>query len=137
VGNQPDLVVTSVSGPISVRTGSSFTATVQVCNQGTASTNGYTDVELYLSSNSALEFPYQGGPGGPSESQHPIGIVTVQNLDAGQCITRNTSVFAHTPPESGPTGFFYLGAIADPWMNLMELREDNNILADRLIMVTP
>lgn len=137
VGNRPDLVVTSVSGPTSVRTSSTFTATVRVCNQGTTPTHGSTEVTLYLSSNNTLEFPYQGWPGAPPDSQSQIGVMTVQSLDAGQCVTRNTQVTANTPPDSGPTGFFYLGAIVDPWMNRDELREDNNILADRLIMVTP
>ncbi|MFP2963331.1 CARDB domain-containing protein [Myxococcus sp. 1LA] len=137
VGNQPDLVITSVSAPTSVRTGRSFTATVRVCNQGTTSTGGSTDVELYLSSTPTLEFPPQGGPGTPPENQNMIGVVTVPLLDAGQCVSRNTQVMAHTPPNSDTTGFFYLGAIADPWRNLEELREDNNILADRLLMVTP
>ncbi|WP_191260874.1 CARDB domain-containing protein [Comamonas sp. JC664] len=137
VGNRPDLVVTSLSSPMSVRTGSTFTATVRVCNQGTTSTSGDTNVDLFLSSSSSLEFPYQGGPGGPSEGQVFIGGLTVQHLEPGQCSTRNTSVNAFTPPGSSSIGFFYLGAIVDPWRGLDELREDNNVLADRLIMVMP
>ncbi len=137
VGHLPDLVVTSVSGPTSVSPGSTFTATVRVCNQGTTSTSGATNVELYLSSSDSLEFPYQSGPGSPPEDQMPIGSVTVQHLAPGECITRNTLVSASTPPSAGPIGFFYLGAIADPWKGVEELREDNNVFADRLILVTP
>lgn len=137
VGNRPDLVITSVSGPTSVRTGTTFTATVRVCNQGTTSSSGNMDVELYLSSSDRLELPYQPWPSTPPDGQVMIGAVSVQSLDAGQCVTRNTQVTAYTPPGSGPTGFFYLGAFVDPWQSSEELREDNNILADRLIMVTP
>ncbi len=136
VGDRPDLVITSLSGPTSVRTGSAFTATVRVCNQGTTTASN-TAVDLYLSSSDTLELPPQGGPGAPPESQTLIGAVQVNTLDAGQCVTRNASVTAYTPPDSGPTGFFYLGGIADPWNHQEELREDNNVRADRLIIVAP
>ncbi|WP_193364467.1 CARDB domain-containing protein [Corallococcus macrosporus] len=136
VGSDPDLVVTSISGPSSVRTGSAFTATVRVCNQGTTSSGG-VDVELFMSSDSTLDAPGAYGPGPVAEEQVSIGGVQLSGLAAGQCATRNVSVAAYTPPGSAPTGFFYLGAIVDVWNGTPELREDNNALANRLIMVTP
>ncbi|WP_426754536.1 CARDB domain-containing protein [Myxococcus sp. Y35] len=136
VGSRPDVVVTSISSPSSARTGSAFTATVMACNHGTTSSGSF-DVALYLSSNDEHDFPHQYGPESPSESQVLIGTVPFYSLAAGQCLTRSGSVSATTPPDSGPTGFFYLGAIADPGEAMEELREDNNVLADRLIMVTP
>ncbi|AKQ63911.1 Fibronectin type III domain protein [Myxococcus hansupus] len=135
VGNAPDLVVTSVSGPASVQSGAPFMATLRVCNQGTTAASN-ASVELYLANSSTLKPPYLT-PWSLPEGQQSIGRVTFMNLEPGQCSTRNVSVTANTPPSSSSTGSFYLGAIADPDWYLEELRKDNNTLADRLILVMP
>ncbi len=134
VGALPDLIVTSVSSPAALRTNEPFSATVRVCNQGTTSTNGPVDVELYLSSHDTLAFPSLEGP---THGQQAIGQISLQNLEPGQCVSRTTQVIASLPPGAGDIGLFYLGAIVDPWKSRPELREDNNTLADRLVLVMP
>ncbi|NMO15136.1 hypothetical protein HPC49_04345 [Pyxidicoccus fallax] len=133
VGNAADLVVTKVNGPASVRPGDAFTASVTVCNQGTAPTTSASSVELYLSMDTSLTL---SGPGVPSSSdQQPIGMVGLPPLSAGQCVTQSANVAAYPPPESQGNGAFYLGAIVDPSQSEPELREDNNATAGSLVGV--
>ena len=56
VGNAPDFVVKSVTGPASAQPWQSVTAQVEVCNEGTA--DGSTDVEVYLSTDDVITPPY-------------------------------------------------------------------------------
>ncbi|RKG68857.1 hypothetical protein D7W79_33695, partial [Corallococcus exercitus] len=56
VGNAPDLTVRSVTGPTSLRQGEPFTASVTICNTGTASANP-ADVNVVLSSVPSLAAP--------------------------------------------------------------------------------
>ncbi|HEX8826061.1 MAG TPA: CARDB domain-containing protein, partial [Archangium sp.] len=60
IGNNPDFVVTSVTGPASVRHNDPFTATVTVCNQGTVGDS--TEVELYLSKDDIITPTYMPDP---------------------------------------------------------------------------
>ncbi|WP_146209838.1 CARDB domain-containing protein [Vitiosangium sp. GDMCC 1.1324] len=114
VGDQPDFVVTSVTGPTSMRPGDVSTASVEVCNQGTQW--GSADVELYLSADEIIT---------PSVPPSPASDVVVVNmyigyLNPGQCRTVRTSFRANTQ------GTFYLGAVVDPSNGIPELIDDNN-----------
>src|SRR4029079_13611461 len=83
IGNGPDLVVTAVTGPAS-STGS-FTATVTVCNQGTASSPS-TGVELHPSTDTTITTADPFG-----------GSASVPALAAGACTTVSFPAFA--PPQ--------------------------------------
>jgi subtilase family serine protease len=115
VGYKPDFVVTSVTGPASVKPGQPFTATVTVCNQGMESDS--TDVELYLSSDAIIT----------SGQELPLGMVPTPYLHPGQCQTLSRVVT--TSPYLPYEGAWYLGAAADPSNYRPELFEDNNTLA--------
>jgi subtilase family serine protease len=134
VGNRPDLVVTAVKGPASVRMGDPLTAAVTVCNQGTEPTNGYysqAQVELYLSMDTTLTFPSSSGPGAPQATdQRMLASFNVPSLSAGQCVTRTMNAAASLPPDAqGSEGAYYLGAIVDSLQVESELNEGNNTFA--------
>jgi subtilase family serine protease len=137
VGYRPDLVVTQVTGPASVRPGDAFTASVTVCNQGTEPTSGYgqPQVELYLSTTSALVFPGPGLPPSAMDQQRLIGGAPLAPLMAGQCATLSVPVSAHVPPAAYDVRAFHLGAIVDAHRSEMELREDNNVTVAGLVGV--
>ncbi|MBZ4421162.1 CARDB domain-containing protein [Myxococcus sp. RHSTA-1-4] len=136
VGNRSDLVVTKLSGPVSVRPGDAFTATVTVCNQGTTTTYSQSQVELYLSMDTTLTAPVMSGPGMPMPTdQRPIGIVSLPPLSVGQCVTRSANVNAYLPPDAQGDGAYYLGAIVDAYQAEQELREDNNTFISGLMGV--
>ena len=132
VGARPDLVVTEVSGPASVRPWHTFTATVKVCNQGTEATNGYypgTVVELFLSADATVPMP---APGQPSDM--PIASVNLdQPLYPGQCVTERVLTSAGFPPDGTGDGAYYLAAAVDTAHAEQELREDNNGLVGGLM----
>nr|WP_281404489.1 CARDB domain-containing protein [Pyxidicoccus fallax] len=137
VGQRPDLVVTKVTAPASVRDGQSFTASVTVCNQGNEFTNGYGQLELYLSTDTTLSLPNTQGPGVPMPTdQRMIGSLQLPSLYAGQCVTRDVQAQAYLPPDvMGPNAALYLGAIVDPYQSEQELREDNNTFIGGLVGV--
>ncbi|HYO53751.1 CARDB domain-containing protein, partial [Archangium sp.] len=139
VGSRPDLVVTEVNGPASVEHGQGFTASVKVCNQGTASTNGYTSkprMELLLSLDTELTLPSPGMPSPDMPDQRSIGSVELdQPLSPGQCVTQNVSATAHLPQQAQGNGAYYLAAIVDTNRVEMELREDNNVHVGGLVGV--
>ena len=119
VGNAPDFVVKSVTGPASAQPGQSFTAQVEVCNEGTA--DGSTDVEVYLSADAVITPPY----GVPQPPDYPFGMAPTPWLMKGQCATVAVNGSAYPPPPGGD-GPYYFGAVADPQNSQMELIEDNN-----------
>ncbi|MCP3138825.1 CARDB domain-containing protein [Pyxidicoccus xibeiensis] len=140
VGYGPDLVVKRVSGPVSVRSGDSFLATVEVCNQGTESTGGWygqtLQVELYLSLDATLTHAQASGPAPMPTDQRTIGVADLPSLSAGQCVTRTQNVYASVPPDAmGGEGALYLGAIVDVFREEEELREDNNVFIGGLMGV--
>ncbi|QSQ19709.1 hypothetical protein JY651_31015 [Pyxidicoccus parkwayensis] len=136
VGSRPDLVVTSIIAPVSVRPGDPFTAKVKVCNQGTEATYGsWTYLELYLSMDTTLTAPPMSGPAAPPTDQRMIGAVDLPTLSAGQCVTRDVNAYAGLPPEAMGVGPAYLGAIVDTNQSVLELREDNNTFISGLIGV--
>jgi|GEM_PF-992561 len=127
VGERPDLVVTEVSGPASVRPWQSFTASVKVCNQGTSPTHSYSSgaqVDLFLSASTSVPMP---APGQPPDLM-PIASVNLdQTLFPGQCVTKRVMTSAGLPPGSTGDGAYYLAAAVDTNHAEQELREDNNV----------
>jgi len=109
VGNDPDLFVSSITGPASVAPGGSFTATAVVCNQGTTPSPP-TGVDVYLSSDTSITTADPIVGGGP-----------VPGLSPGVCVTVYVSAWA-----SVPNGQWNLGAIVDSWNGTTELNEGNN-----------
>ncbi|WP_437850388.1 CARDB domain-containing protein [Sorangium sp. So ce363] len=116
VGYQPDLIVSSVSGPPSAMSGGSLDASVTVCNQGTQTSYG-SNVELYLSSDAII-----------TANDVPIGGDVVPYLDPGQCTTRTLHVGAYAPD-----GAYHLGAIVDRSGGVPELIENNNAAAGAVV----
>ncbi|WP_208726482.1 CARDB domain-containing protein, partial [Corallococcus terminator] len=135
VGNEPDLVITQVTAPFSVRNNALFTTTVKVCNQGTATAGTNAgQLELFLSTTSTLEFPQDVTMG---STQVSLGSLNLGTLQPQQCTTRQLSTRAIPPPGSPVSGMFYLGAIVDSQRSVTELREDNNTFAQGFLAVMP
>jgi subtilase family serine protease len=125
VGNKADFVITSVTGPYSVRPGNAFTVSTTVCNRGQLADTA--DVELYLSADTNVRVPT---PPGPPEDFY-LGMISNVSLAAGACTTRSLSVTAPSVTE----GAYYLGAVADPYNTRIELNEGNNAKAGNVIGV--
>ncbi|MDY7230220.1 CARDB domain-containing protein [Hyalangium rubrum] len=126
VGLAPDYIIQSVSGPANVRPDYEFTASVTVCNQGTA--YGNTEVQLVLSRDTTIRF----SPNGPPEEQDlPLTSLYSGPLEPGQCRTHPVQVWG-TPSQEGA---WYLGAVADPASNEWELNESNNTKASKVMGV--
>ncbi|MFP2930198.1 CARDB domain-containing protein [Pyxidicoccus sp. 3LG] len=119
LGERPDFVVSSVTGPASAQPGTSFSASVRVCNQGTAPSP--THVELYLSQDSTITPPVQPGPG----SDVFVGHAPIASLAAGECQTVTVAAQGMGAPE----GTWYLGAVVDPFNGTPEFFEENNTRA--------
>ncbi|MDY7227028.1 CARDB domain-containing protein [Hyalangium rubrum] len=119
IGNKPDFVVSTVTGPASALPGQQLSASVTVCNQGTV--GGSAPVEVYLSTDTTIT---PNGPTAPSPDSY-VGSASTQYLNAGQCQTLTVQGSAYVPAE-GP---YYLGAVADPQRSVVELIEDNNAKA--------
>ncbi|WP_415835681.1 CARDB domain-containing protein, partial [Corallococcus soli] len=135
VGNAPDLVITQVTAPFTVRNNDLFTTTVKVCNQGTATAGTSAgQLELILSNSAVLAFPQDITPGSPQVS---LGSVNLGTLQPQQCTTRQLSTRAIPPPGSSGSGLFYIGAIVDSQRSVVELREDNNAFAQGFLAVMP
>ncbi|RYZ33540.1 MAG: hypothetical protein EOO72_14020, partial [Myxococcaceae bacterium] len=128
LGHGPDLVVTELQGPASVRPGSSFTSTVKVCNVGTAPLNNSARVAVYLSTADTLLAPTpQPFPSTPTGGgQMFVGDVSLPPLSAGACTTRQILGSADSPPYAVPFRPLYLGAVVNPDAMAYELRWDNN-----------
>ncbi|WP_257460614.1 CARDB domain-containing protein [Archangium lipolyticum] len=123
IGNQPDLVVQSVTGPANVELGSSFQALVTVCNQGTVPSIT-TEVLLALSADEVIAPPGYG-------DFWPSSTSSVGPLPGGQCVTVPVSAqasVAHGLSE----GVYHLGAFIDPYERQPELSEENNARASGL-----
>jgi subtilase family serine protease len=119
VGNDPDLVVTAISGPPSALPGAAIDLAVQVCNQGQAPSWG-TPIEVYFSADHQIALP----------PDLPAGWAQVDHLAPGDCA--DVSVPAYAPWEPGA---WVLGAIVDPHRYVPELIEDNNATAGERIGV--
>ena len=106
----PDLLITSVSGPNSVDFGQSFAATVRVCNDS----NNYasaTDLQLSFSSDTTID------------PMDPLaGNGWLQGLDPHQC----ADILINGWSPYSPTSEQYLTAVVDPMNTVIEDDESNN-----------
>jgi hypothetical protein len=127
LGYKADFVVTVVTGPSSVKLGSSFLATFTVCNHGQQGDS--VDVDLYLSMDTTL----RKTPSTQPAEDFFVGSVKGIGLGPGACVNPSIGVYANVPV-AGP---YYLGAIVDPLESRPEIIEDNNTKAGTLISVTP
>ncbi|WP_163997774.1 CARDB domain-containing protein [Pyxidicoccus caerfyrddinensis] len=128
IGDRPDFVVTSVTGPASTQRGQSFTASARVCNQGTVP--GNTDVELYLSEDTVIT-PL--GPSTPTPDLR-VGLEYIGNLAPGQCQTVTVNAYAGY----SLYGSLYLAALVDSHGTTdNELIEDNNTRVGGRVNVLP
>jgi subtilase family serine protease len=125
LGLKADFVITSATGPNSVRPGNAFTMSVGICNRGQQADT--VDVDLYLSADTDVRVPLWPDP---SEDSY-LGTISSVSLAAGACSTRSLSVTAPSVPE----GAYYLGAVADAHNLRVELIEDNNSKAGNVIGV--
>ncbi|HYH97764.1 CARDB domain-containing protein, partial [Hyalangium sp.] len=125
VGYQPDYVIQSVSGPEVAAPGSSITASVKVCNQGTVA-GGDVQVQLVLSEDTLIRFS-SGTP--PAEQDLPLASFSAGPLAPGQCQTQEVQATVQPPHE----GLWYLGAVADPGNQESEFNEDNNTRAGKAL----
>lgn len=121
VGYGPDLVVTAIDAPPS--TDGQFSATITVCNQGTASSSS-TDVELILTLDDVIETYF----GNPYTQDFPAGGAPIPTLNPGQCT--NAAINGYAP---APSPAHYLAAIVDPYDSIPELVESNNDFLGDLI----
>jgi subtilase family serine protease len=125
VGNKADFVVTSVTGPTSIKQGVAFTTNVTLCNRGQLTDSAA--VEVYLSADNVIR---GNGPSLPPED-FLLGSLNIGPLGVGLCATKALSVTAPSVPE----GAYFLGAIADPYNSRPELIESNNAAAGNRIGV--
>jgi subtilase family serine protease len=126
IGYGPDLVIRSVTAPATVPQYASFTAQVQVCNEGTADV-GPTSLDLVFTTETSLYTPAQGQP--PfTQVQMPVGNTQLSPLYVGQCTTVSVQGSAVRPSSATSGQSLYLGAIVDASNSRIELREDNNTL---------
>ncbi|WP_438014371.1 CARDB domain-containing protein [Sorangium sp. So ce315] len=111
-GDEPDLVISSVSGPPSALPGGYFTTTVTVCNQGNSASYS-TRVEVSLSDDDVFT---------PSD---PItGFAVLSYLAPGRCAELGVETAAAVPD-----GTYTLGAVVDAFEEEIELSETNNAAA--------
>ena len=122
----PDLVVTSVSGPSSVSTNTDnspqITVTATIKNIGDGRTWNYDYVNIYLSADSII-----------TTSDTNIGSIYVPYLAAGAETTVTGTVTI--PRGAAGTTPYYFGAIVDPGNGNAEWNETNNWLAGNEIAV--
>ncbi|HVE82740.1 MAG TPA: CARDB domain-containing protein, partial [Myxococcales bacterium] len=112
LGSKPDFILTSVSGPPSAGTGSSFPVTAVLCNQGTIS--GTAPVTLYLSADATI-----------TSADLQVGVLSAPpSLSPGACATLTGNA---TAPATGAA--YYVGAFADRANAVSETMEVNNTRA--------
>ncbi len=116
VGNGPDLVVTSLTGPSGVFPGGMMNVEATVCNYGTASA-WFADVQVHF------------------DPSTPLGYVSIfEPIGPGRCRVGSGDVPALLAPPGGE-GAYQLHAWVDPWNNFFELNEENNELAGAVVGV--
>ena len=113
-----DLIVSSFDAPPTADT--LFSATVRVCNQGTAG-SGPSDVTVFASADPTIDTT-------PGSADFPMSGVPIDPLAPGQCL--ETVVPNLAPPPNIAAGIvYYMGAAVDePTNNEVELIESNNVL---------
>ncbi len=118
VGSAPDLVVSEVSGPDSVRGSQPVLATATVCNQGT-SRSFATRVVLFLSLDASI-----------TTADAPVGSAPVPELQSGECKPVELTGLANVPE-----GAWFVGAYVDSENAVAELSESNNTRAGNVLGV--
>ncbi len=113
VGYKPDLVLTQLSGPASVRPSESFTAAATVCNEGTTPSMSSGSLALHLSRDALI-----------SEADWMAAMAPLPHLEPGDCTVVGLEAWAGVPD-----GVWTLGVRLDPSQSIDELREDNNAVA--------
>lgn len=113
IGNGPDFSITSISSPVSVLPGATFSAVVSVCNLGTQS--GTTRLDVVLSADSIISLA-------PGSLDVPVGGTSV-TLAAGQC--QGVTV-PSTAVQVSAGNSAVIGAIVDAQGAVRELLETNN-----------
>jgi alpha-tubulin suppressor-like RCC1 family protein/flagellar hook assembly protein FlgD len=122
----PDLIVTSVSSPVSGVTGSTIMVSHTVKNQGTGTASPSFSVGVFLSTDSTI-----------TTSDTMLGGRVISSLTAG---AQSASDLQVTIPTSVAAGTYYIGVIADYGSgsgSVVESNETNNWLAGNQITVTP
>jgi len=112
----PDLVPLSVSGPTQVNAGDTVTVSIQVQNQGNAS-SGSSSYAVYLSTDATIE--------STDLVLTKAGVSVIPVLDPGQTST----VFPDVGIPAVPDGAYVFGVILDTANTVAELDETNNALA--------
>jgi hypothetical protein len=123
VGHDPDLIVTTVTGPASAPVWGEILVTVEACNQGQGQAPG-TALDVVLSSDASID---PGAAGNP-----PVGSAWIDPLAPGACQTLSLPVYPFQPE-----GSYVLGARVDPAGSVWELIESNNATAGGAIELTP
>ncbi|RKG59794.1 hypothetical protein D7X30_12200 [Corallococcus sp. AB011P] len=120
VGTGPDLIITSLTGPINTLPGP-VDLGVTVCNLGSQAVSG-PRVTLHLLTKPSLSQP---SPNAPVPPEDFMGEATLPPVAARACVTSTVSAFA---PGAGFPGTqtFFLGASVDRMQQVPEVREDNN-----------
>ncbi len=116
----PDLIITSVSGPSTISSGTDFTVTIGIKNQGVGKIETPFYVGLYASDDATI-----------TTSDKNLGSAYIYTSFAPggqQTITLSARLNAE--------GTYYLGAIADTTGLIIESNETNNSLAGNRITVT-
>ncbi len=117
---RPDLIVTAVSGPVSVNAEPTISVSSTVKNQGLADA-GIFDVRFYLSVDSVI-----------TTNDVYLGSRTVNSLGVN---AEETAISTVSMPVSVTSGTYYIGAIADAGNFVSESHEANNSFAGTQIMV--
>lgn len=118
--NNPDLTLTSLTGPAKGSQGSAITISDTVQNQGTGNSVGFY-IGYYVSTDSAI-----------TTADRYLGRRYVGSLTAGAVNSANTTV---TIPANLSAGTYYIGGIADYTNVLSEANELNNTLAGNTIAI--
>lgn len=118
---RPDLTVTSVTAPTTVRQGASLAVTTVVRNAGRAAARS-TTVRLVLSRDRR-----------PGADRALTPARSVPLLRPARASRKTARV---TVPASTPVGTWYVLACADPGRRVRETRENNNCRASRAVRVT-
>jgi len=117
-GSAPDLVVSEVTGPVSVAVAQPVKATATVCNPGTAASPAAA-VSFFLSLDASI-----------TASDAMLGSTSVPELQAGACASVELTGRAQVEE-----GSWYVGAAVDGDHRVVELSESNNARAGRVLGV--
>ncbi|MBI4651111.1 S8 family serine peptidase [Candidatus Desantisbacteria bacterium] len=116
-----DLVMTSVSSPLTGLTGTSISISSTVQNQGTGTISSFYN-GIYLSTDGVI-----------TTSDTRIGIQYISSLNGASSSTLTSSLVI---PSTLTAGRYYIGAIADYNTTRVETNENNNTLTGNTIDLT-